>query len=80
MTIIGLQLDEQSLRRYKRLPYGTFKKGVKYIACRLGGDAARIKDIYQQNLSPKGNAEFLGCSNSSGLPIEVARAIKELIK
>lgn len=56
------------------------KKGVKYITCGLGGDAARIKEIYQQNLSPKVKAEFLDCSDSSKLPIEVVRAIKELIK
>lgn len=56
------------------------KKGVKYIACGLGDDAAKIKDIYQQGLSPKVKAEFLDCSDPSKLPIGVVRAIKELIK
>ena len=56
------------------------KKGVKYIACGLGDDAPRIKDIYQQGLSPKVRAEFLDCSDPSKLPVGVVRAIKELIK
>jgi len=56
------------------------KKGVKYIACGLGDDAAKIKDIYQQGLSPKVKAEFLDCSDPSKLPVGVVRAIKELIK
>ncbi len=56
------------------------KKGVKYIACGLGDDAPRIKDIYQQGLSPKVRAEFLDCTDPSKLPVGVVRAIKELIK
>ncbi len=56
------------------------KKGVRYIACGLGNDAGKIKDIYQQGLSPKVKAEFLDCSDPSKLPVGVVRAIKELIK
>ena len=56
------------------------KKGVRFIACGLGDDAPRIKEIYQQGLSPKVRAEFLDCTDPSKLPVGVVRAIKELIK
>ena len=55
------------------------KKGVRYIACGLGNDAAHIKDIYQQGLSPKVRAEFLDCTDPSKLPVAIVRSIRELI-
>lgn len=54
------------------------KKGVKYITCGLGEDAARIKKIYLQN-NGRG-VEFLDCSTPSQLPVNIVRTIKTLIK
>ena len=56
------------------------KKEIKYIACGLGDDAAQIKEIYQQGLSPMVRAEFLDCTDPSKLPVTIVRAIRELIK
>ena len=56
------------------------KKDVKFIACGLGSDAARIKELYQQGLTPAMAAEFLDCSDPKQLPISIVRCIKNLIK
>lgn len=55
------------------------KKGVKFIACGLGSDAERIRDIYQKDVPKRSSAEFLNCEHPEELPVTIVRTIRKLI-